>query len=100
MGIFFIILAIVACAGLAVLFFGSLVALLAALGNRKWFWFVSIMFTLPVASTLYSTRLTGEQRWVLKMLVAGWLLLVPLLLFLGVIFIDNGFELPLGPRGN
>ena len=100
MGIFFIILAIVACAGIAVLFFGSLVAMLAALGNRQWFWFVGIIFTLPVASTLYSTRLTGEQRWVLRMLVAGWLMLLPLLLFLSVIFIDNGFQLPLGSRGN
>jgi hypothetical protein len=96
MGIVFIILAILACAGLGVLFFGSLVAMLAALGSRKWMWFIGILLTIPVASTLYSSQLREEQPWVFKMLLAGWLMLVPLLVFLTVIFIDNGFELPFG----
>jgi hypothetical protein len=99
MGTLFILLAIIGSIGLAALFFGSLVAMLAALGNRKWLWFTGILLTIPLASTLYSIQLTGDQRWVLKMLVAGWLMLLPLLLFLTVIYVANGFVLPFEPRG-
>jgi len=95
MVIVFTLLAITACIGLAALFFGSLVAMLAALGSRKWKWLVAILLTLPVASTCFSARLKDEQRWLFKMLLTGWLLLIPLLLFLLLIFIDNDFQLPL-----
>lgn len=97
MGVLFVLLAILACAGLAVLFFGSLVAMLASLGNRKWLWFLAIVFTIPLASTFYSTRLSGDQRWLLKMLVVGWLMLVPFSILLLVILVDNNFVIPIAP---
>ena len=82
------VLAVTGSIGLAALFFCSLVAMLAALENRKWGWFVGIAMTWPVASTFYSLQLKEEHRWLLKMLMTGWLLLAPMLLFIVMLLIE------------
>ena len=84
----FILLMISMSIGLAILFFGSLVALLAALGRRQWPWVIAICVSWPIAATIFSRKLLTEQKWVFQFMVGGWMAVLPMLLFLLVAFIN------------
>ena len=48
------IVAVVGIAALTVGWFGSLIALLTALGNKKWAWGISMLFLGPITAILYT----------------------------------------------
>jgi len=74
------IFASVGIVGLGVCWFGALVALVTALGNKKWLWGVAILILGPVAGILYSI-IYNEAEYAKSLMIKGGLLLLPGLIF-------------------
>jgi len=67
--------------GLGVCWFGVLVALVTALGNKKWLWAISILLLGPITGIPYSI-ISKEGEYAKSLMIKGVLLLLPGLSFL------------------
>jgi hypothetical protein len=75
------IFAITGIIGLGVCWFGVLIALLTALGNKKWVWGISMLFLGPVTGIPY-TIISKEADYPKSLMIKGAILILPGALFL------------------
>ncbi|WP_237065526.1 hypothetical protein [Microbulbifer guangxiensis] len=81
--------------GLAIFWFGGLVAALVALGNKQWLWGIPSIFLGPLTGLPYAL-LYGEAKYAKTLMLRGLaLMLAALLLFLLLWFFTRGA----GPAG-
>ena len=78
------IFATTAIIGLGVCWFGVIVALITALGNKKWLWGISMLFLGPLTGIPY-TIISKEAEYPKSLMTKGVLLILPGLILLLVI---------------
>ncbi len=77
------IVAITGVIGLGVCWFGVLVALVTALGNKKWLWGISMLFLGPVTGIPY-TVISKEADYPKSLMIKDVLLSIPGILLIVV----------------
>jgi hypothetical protein len=70
--------------GLGVCWFGVIIALLTALGNKKWVWGISILFLGPITGIPY-TIISKEAEYPKALMAKGILLILPSIILLLII---------------
>ena len=66
--------------GIAVCFVGVISSAITALGNKKWFWGISILILGPITGIPYSI-ISKEAAYPKSLMVKGVLLLIPSLIY-------------------